>query len=342
MQEHEFFIRKCIDLARKGNGLVSPNPMVGSVIVYKGNIIGSGYHQKFGCNHAEVNAISSVKDKKLLKESTLYVNLEPCSHFGKTPPCADLIIKSRIPKVVVGSKDSFSLVCGKGIENMKKGGVKVILGVLEKECRELNKRFFISQEKKRPYVILKWAESSDGFIAPDFQPESFWMTSKESKLLVHKWRSQEDGIIIGRKTAELDNPRLTTRLVEGKNPVRIIIDSKLKLNIKLNIFNDDAKTIILNKQKEESVGSNNYIKIESNSSIIDILETLNKEDINSIIVEGGTTTIQHFINSNLWDEARIFITHHELCQGRKSPSIDKKNWNEKKIGTDSLITLQND
>ena len=209
------------------------------------------YHEKYGKAHAEVNAINSVKDKSLLKKSTLYVNLEPCAHFGKTPPCTNLIIESEIPKVVIGCIDSYSEVSGKGIEKMQNTGIEVIVGVLEKESRELNKRFFTFHEKKRPYIILKWAESKDGFIAPKNQNKPFWMTSSESKKLVHKWRAEEEAILIGRITAKKDNPSLTVIEVAGSNPIRIIIDKNLTLSGDLNLFNSEAKTIIFNTIKSE-------------------------------------------------------------------------------------------
>ena len=217
-------MKKCLELAKKGMGYVSPNPMVGCVVVFNDQIIGEGYHQEYGTSHAEVNAIENVKDKSLLKKSTLYVNLEPCAHFGKTPPCTNLIIESEIPKVVIGCIDSYSEVSGKGIEKMQNTGIEVIEGILEKESRELNKRFFTFHEKKRPYVILKWAESKDGFMGPLNQNKPFWMTSSESKKLVHKWRAEEEAILVGRITAKKDNPSLTVREVAGSNPVRIIIE----------------------------------------------------------------------------------------------------------------------
>ena len=266
MQNEEFFMQRCIELASKAMGCASPNPMVGSVIVYNNKIIGEGYHEKYGSHHAEVNAINSVKDKSLLSKSTLYVNLEPCAHFGKTPPCSDLIIQNKIPEVVIGCVDTFSEVSGKGIERMRSVGIDVKVGVLENESRELNKRFFTFHEKKRPYIILKWAESKDGFIAPKNQTKPFWMTSSESKKLAHKWRAEEDAILIGRITAEKDNPSLTVREVEGSNPIRIVIDKDLKLSADFNLFNNDAKTIIFNQLKSEENNSNNYIKINFTSS----------------------------------------------------------------------------
>jgi diaminohydroxyphosphoribosylaminopyrimidine deaminase/5-amino-6-(5-phosphoribosylamino)uracil reductase len=342
MQNEEFFMQRCINLAQKGKGRVAPNPMVGSIIVYNGKVIGEGYHERFGSHHAEVNAINSVKDKSFLSECTLYVNLEPCSHFGKTPPCSDLIIKYKIPKVVIGSIDTYSEVSGTGIEKMRKAGIDVKVKVMNNESRELNKRFFTFHEKKRPYIIFKWAESKDGFIAPNNQTEPFWMTSKESKKLVHKWRSEEDAILIGRITAEKDNPSLTVREIKGDNPIRIVIDKDLKLSANLNLFNSESETIIVNAMKSENQSNNSYTKIEFNNFINNTLKELHKQKIQSIIIEGGTTTIQSFINKDIWDEARIFTTNKEINNGIKAPRINGKILSETKIDTDSLKIIVND
>jgi len=279
VKNHEFFLKKCLDLARKSFPKNIPNPMVGSVIVYKDEIIGKGYHEKYGSHHAEVNAINNVKDKSLLSQSTIYVNLEPCSHFGKTPPCSDLIIKHKIPKVVVGCVDTSSEVSGKGIQRMRNAGIEVVTGVLNKESRDLNKRFFTFQEKKRPYIILKWAESEDGFIAPLDQKEPLWMTSEESKKLVHKWRAEENSILVGRITAEKDNPSLTVREGEGRNPTRIVIDKNLKLSEHLNLFNCESDTIIFNEITSNKTSNNNYIKINFNKLINNILKVLYQQKI---------------------------------------------------------------
>ena len=342
MQNEEFFLNKCIEIARLGIGNVSPNPMVGSVIVYKGEVIGEGYHEKYGSHHAEVNAINSVEDKSLLSKSTLYVNLEPCSHFGKTPPCSDFIIKHKIPKVVIGCMDTYSEVDGTGIKKMRNAGIDVKIGIIEKESKDLNKRFFTFHEKKRPYIILKWAESKDGFIAPENQTEPFWMTSSKSKILAHKWRSEEDAILIGRITAEKDNPSLTVREVAGVNPIRLVIDKDLKLSKNLNLFNSESKTIIFNKIKSDNTSDNKYIKINFKNLINNILIELYKQKIQSVIIEGGTTTLQSFIDENTWDEARIFTTNIKLVNGVKSPSIKGKNSSEIQIDTDYLKIIVND
>ncbi len=335
-------MKRCIELANKAMGYASPNPMVGSVIVYEGKIIGEGYHENYGKSHAEVNAIASVKDKSLLPKSTLYVNLEPCAHFGKTPPCSNLIIEHKISKVVIGCIDSFSEVAGKGIVKMENAGIEVIVGVLEKESRALNKRFFTFHEKERPYIILKWAESKDGFIAPKNQTAPFWMTSSESKKLVHQWRAEEDAILVGRITAKKDNPSLTVREVEGQNPVRIVIDKDLKLSDELNLFDSDSKTIVFNAIKTEEIDSNYFIKITLNNLIENILSELYKQNIQSIIIEGGRKTLQSFIDENMWDEARIFTANKELTDGVKSPNIKGEIIEETEVGGDSLEVIIND
>ena len=334
-------MNRCLDLASKGLENVSPNPLVGSVIVYENKIIGEGYHMEYGKEHAEVNAITSVKDKSLLPKSTLYVNLEPCAHFGKTPPCSNLIIEHKIQKVVIGCVDTFSEVSGKGIIKMEKAGIEVSIGVLENECRELNTRFFTFHEKKRPYIILKWAESKDSFIAPNNQTAPFWMTSNDSKKLVHKWRSEEDAILVGRITAEKDNPSLTVREVIGKNPIRIVIDKDLKLSKKLNLFNNEARTIIFNALKTKEINLNYYIKIDFNNLIKCILQELYKQKIQSLIIEGGAKTLQSFIDKKLWDESRIFIANKTIVEGIKSPNIDGEIIIKEDVGEDVLAILFN-
>ena len=321
MKTHEHFIEKCISLARKGALDVSPNPMVGCVIVNDGEIIGEGYHKEYGKNHAEVNAINSVKDKSILKNSILYVNLEPCCHHGKTPPCTDLIIKYNIPKVVIGCVDTFSKVSGQGIKKLKDNSIDVIYGVLEKDCIELNKRFFCYHIKKRPYIILKWAKSKDNFIAPINQEKPFWMTCEKSKKLVHSWRAEEDAILVGRKTVEADNPSLTVRMIEGKNPLRIVIDKELKLNEKSNVFDDQAETIVFNNIKSTIVDKTTYLKADFNNLNQDILNQLYNRDILSVIIEGGAITINSFIEKNLYDEIRVFTTDKILKKGINSPEL---------------------
>ena len=335
-------MQKCLELACKGIGNVSPNPMVGCVIVYNNKIIGQGYHKQYGFAHAEVNAINNVQDKNLLSKSTLYVNLEPCSHYGKTPPCANFIIKNKIQKVIVGCLDTFSKVAGKGIQKMRDAGIEVLVGVLNKESRELNKRFFTFHEKKRPYIILKWAESKDGFIAPIQHEKPFWMTCMKSKILTHHWRAEEDGVLIGRITAEKDNPLLTVREIKGNNPTRIVIDKNLKLSQSLNIFDLNAETIIFNELKSIRKHTNTYMKIDFQNLIDNMLNQLHKRNMHSVIVEGGAKVLQSFIASNLWDEARVFIANCKLESGIKSPKIKGKILSKLKIDVDYLKMIVND
>ena len=322
----------CIDLALKGFPLAFPNPMVGCVIVHNDSIIGQGYHKQCGSHHAEVNAIASIENKELLEQSTLYVSLEPCAHFGKTPPCADLIVKSKIPRVVIGSLDTFSKVNGKGIQLLKEAGIDVVTNILEKECRAINNRFFTFHEKKRPYVILKWAQTSDGYIAPLNQKEPLWISSPESKKLVHQWRSQEQAILVGRKTAEHDNPLLTTREVEGKNPIRIVLDRELSLIKDLLIFNDDAPTLVVN----DKLSSENHIKVDFDNLAPSLLKELHSRNIQSIIIEGGAQTLNTFIEAKVWDEARVFTSKKKLEKGIQSPLIQSVINHSEIIGNDKL------
>lgn len=296
---------RCLQLAKLGAGKVAPNPMVGAVLVYKDKIIGEGYHQKYGEAHAEVNCINAVNeaDRGLIEKSTLYVSLEPCSHFGKTPPCSDLIIQNKIPKVVIGCQDIYKEVYGKGILKLQNAGVEVITGILEKECIELNKRFFTFHQKFRPYIILKWAQSLDGIIGNKGQ--RMLISNDYSNRLVHKWRSEEAGILIGTNTTLHDNPFLTVRLWEGKNPVRIVIDKKLVLPTSLHIFNEEAKTIVYNASKNSIEENLVFIKFENENFIDEIVQSLFEMNIQSVMIEGGAKTLQSFINSGLWDEARV-------------------------------------
>lgn len=334
-------MQRCIELAEKGLGNTYPNPLVGCVIVKNDEIIAEGWHKKAGAAHAEVDAIQKVIDKSILEECTLFVNLEPCNHFGKTPPCVNLIIDMRIPNVVIGCQDSNEKVSGKGIKKLIESGCNVITGVLEKECQTMNQRFFTYHEKKRPYIILKWAESKDGYIAPKNQIEPFWMTSSESKKLVHKWRAEETAILVGRVTAEKDNPCLTVREVEGENPIRIVIDKNLKLSTDLNLFNNNSKTIVFNAIKSGKNDTNNFIRIDFNILINNILSELYKLNIQSIIIEGGSKTLQSFIDENMWDEARIFTANKTLVEGVKAPTIEGGIISEEDIGGDQLKLMSN-
>jgi len=331
---HEKYIKRCITIAKNGLGTTRPNPMVGSVIVHKGKIIGEGFTSMYGGNHAEVNAINSVKDKSDLNEATLYVTLEPCSHFGKTPPCSDLIVRNSIPKVVIGCMDTNKSVAGKGIEKLISSGIDVTVGVLEDECKKLHKRFFTFHNKKRPYIILKWAETSDDFIAPkiknDLKP--VWISNKYSRQIVHKWRAEEQAILVGGATVLNDNPSLTVRNWTGINPIRIVIDNKGNLPNNKNVFNKEAKTILI---------SNKQINFSMNPAE-QICNELFKEGITSVIIEGGSKTLLLFLNENLWDEARVFVGKHLLKKGTKAPAINGKSYSEIKIKDDILKIYTND
>lgn len=339
-------MNRCLQLATNGFGNAAPNPMVGCVIVYKNQIIGEGFHQKYGEAHAEVNAINSVKNKEMLKESTLFVNLEPCAHYGKTPPCADLIVKYNIPRVVIGTIDPFAKVAGKGIDILKKAGCDLTVGVLEDECNELNKRFFHFHKTKIPYIILKWAQTNDGFIDKerdaDCEAKPNWITNENTRLLVHKWRSEESAIMIGTTTAKNDNPSLNVRDWSGKNPLRIVIDQELSLPKILNIFNQCSNTIIFNNKQNKLVNNLEFIKIDFSRNIIpQILETLHVKNIQSIIIEGGSMLLQSFIDIGCWNEARYFIGESLFKSGVKAPSIAGEFYSQEQIGPDKLIILKN-
>jgi diaminohydroxyphosphoribosylaminopyrimidine deaminase/5-amino-6-(5-phosphoribosylamino)uracil reductase len=338
-------MQRCIDLAKNGLGTTYPNPLVGSVIVYKDRIIGEGWHKKSGEPHAEVLAVNSVADKSLLKESTIYVNLEPCSHFGKTPPCADMIVQHGIPNVVIGTVDPNAVVSGNGIAKLKAAGIHVTVGILEKECAGLNKRFFTFHRKKRPFVILKWAESADGFIAPKEKGkrEPVWITSPGSRQLVHKWRSEEQAILIGTQTAIDDNPKLDVRDWTGINPIRIIIDRIGKIPLGSHIFDNQIKTIVISG-KTFSTDKENVIfeVIDFGQNVIpQIMDVLYKHKILSVIIEGGRQTLQAFIDENLWDEARVFRSSIHLDEGTKAPVLSHKIAESHAITSDELLIFRN-
>ncbi|RYY31233.1 MAG: bifunctional diaminohydroxyphosphoribosylaminopyrimidine deaminase/5-amino-6-(5-phosphoribosylamino)uracil reductase RibD [Sphingobacteriaceae bacterium] len=327
MPPHEIYMQRCLQLADIGAGNVSPNPMVGSVIVHNGKIIGEGYHRKYGEAHAEVNAINAVIAKypnhaELLAQSTIYVSLEPCAHYGKTPPCADLIIKHHIPQVVVGCRDPFAQVDGKGIEKLIEAGAEVVVGVLETECRALNKRFFTRVQKHRPYIILKWAQTQDGFFAPADKCQ-YWITGTEARKLVHKWRSEEDAILVGKNTVAIDNPQLNTRYWQGKSPKRIIIDRRLELSDTLHVFDKSIETLVFNAIKTDIDDNIKYIALEDFDRFVPqyIMYQLYMQDIQSVIIEGGVHTLNSFIEAGLWDEARIFTGSGDLLAGIKAPEI---------------------
>ncbi len=345
MHTDEKFMQKCLDLAKQGKGYVAPNPMVGSVVVHNGKIIGEGFHQNYGKAHAEVNAINAVEDKSLLSQSTIYINLEPCAHFGKTPPCADLIVKSKIPRVVIGCIDTYSEVAGKGIKRMMEAGIDVKVGVLDQESFTLNKRFFTYHTKKRPYVILKWAESSDGFMDIDRRNNEkgvFWITQPETKTLVHQWRHEEAGILVGKNTVRVDNPSLTCRAYEGNSPTRFVIDQKMQLDYgAFNIGNRKVPTYVLTEKEVISKGNLQFIN-PKNFSISAILESIYSVDIQSIIIEGGKTTLTHFIDSGEWDEARILIGENIISDGLTAPDVEGKTVREFEFGKDLVKIIEND
>lgn len=337
-------------MGKKGLGTSAPNPMVGCVIVHHGKIIGEGFTSPYGGPHAEVNAINSVENKSLLPEATLYVTLEPCSHYGKTPPCADLIIKHNIPEVVIGIKDPHDKVAGKGIEKLEAAGCKVTVGVLEKECRDHLKRFLTFQEKKRPYIILKWAETADGFIAPDpslrkSAPEPFWITNPYSKQLVHQWRSQEQAILVGTNTVLEDNPKLNTRDWAGKNPIRVVLDKDLMIGSPFHVMDRSIKTLILTQIEDTSkyIEGINYEVIDFSRPVAkQICEVLHKHSITSVLVEGGSQTLQTFIDEGLWNEARIFKALKNFTKGIAAPHIQGKLLSEQSILSDTLCICVND
>ena len=337
---HKTYIKRCIELAKKATGNTYPNPLVGSVIVHDGKIIGEGYHKKAGEPHAEINAINSVKNPELLPESTIYVSLEPCSHFGKTPPCALKLKEIGFKKVLIGSMDTHEKVNGKGKHIIEEAGIEVISGVLEKECRELNKRFFTFHEKKRPYIILKWAQSADGFMDKDFKP--FPVSNALVNQFTHQMRADEHAILIGTQTALNDNPSLTVRNVSGKNPVRILIDFDLKVPSYFKIYNNEAQTLVFNSIKEEEIENVKFIKIEKENFFNDLMKKLYEKQIQSIIVEGGSYTLQQFINQNLWDEAIIIKnTNLSLEKGTKSPALNSQYFKTKNFKDNTIYFYRN-
>jgi diaminohydroxyphosphoribosylaminopyrimidine deaminase / 5-amino-6-(5-phosphoribosylamino)uracil reductase len=332
LTQNELYMHRCIQLAKLGAGNVAPNPMVGAVLVYENKIIGEGYHKQFGEAHAEVNCIASVKEenKHLIKGSALYVSLEPCSHYGKTPPCSNLIIRQEIPKVFIGSKDPFKEVDGRGIQKLESAGVEVVTGILEKECTELNKRFFAFHTKQRPYLVLKWAQSADNKIS-GFHSKSLKISNEFTNKIVHKWRSEEAGILVGTNTINADDPLLTTRLWSGKNPVRLAVDKNLRLSQTHKVFNNDAPTIIFNFRKHsvdaEARLKNQvyYYKLELEKELTEqICDACYKLNLQSILVEGGAKLLQSFIDNHLYDEVRIITnTEMQIGNGLSAPIANK-------------------
>ena len=340
--KHEKYIKRCLELAALGQGTTSPNPMVGSVIVLDDKIIGEGFHHKAGESHAEVNAINSVTNHELLKHATIYVSLEPCSHFGKTPPCANLIIEKRIPKVVIATIDSNAVVCGNGISKLKQAGIEVITGVLEREANQLNKFFNTFHKKKRPYIILKWAETKDGFIdtiRKDSIKPSLKISNNVSSRWVHKLRSEVDAILIGKNTTLLDDPTLTTRKWNGKNPLRVVIDKDLALPKNLKLFTDGLPTLVMNSIDSSTDGCIENIKIEG-EFIEGILSALHKKNIQSVLIEGGAHTLQQFIDTNLWDKVHVIKSEMSISKGVKAPIMSSKTFTIVGIGNDQIFTYE--
>lgn len=341
---------RCIEIAQNGLGSAAPNPAVGAVIVHDEKIIGEGFTSPYGGPHAEVNAIQSVTNVSLLKEATLYVTLEPCSHFGKTPPCADLIIKHKIPKVVIGLLDPHEKVAGKGIQKLKDTGCEVVTGVLEAACREHHKRFLSFHEKKRPYIILKWAETLDGFIAPlkterNLDPQPYWITNSYARQMVHQWRAEEMGILVGTNTVLEDNPKLDVRHWEGKNPLRIVLDRDLRISADSNVLDVNTSTLVLteNENKSKYIDGVAYVIIDFSKDLAQqVCSILYQQNITSVLIEGGSQTLQTFIDQDSWDEARVFIGNTSFEEGIEAPKFSGRLSHTQKISTDILKTYHYD
>lgn len=319
-------MRRCLQLAQTGIGHVAPNPMVGALLVHNGKIIAEGYHTHYGGPHAEVNAINKVTDPEILAQSTLYVSLEPCSHFGKTPPCSNLIIDKGIKNVVVGCADPNPKVAGQGIERLRNAGVTVTTGVLENEARAINRRFITYHTQHRPYIILKWAQTLDGFIDRERTgnelPGPVTVSSLPSHRLVHLWRSHEQAILVGKNTVLNDNPALTVRLVDGKNPIRVVLDTNASLNGDFKIFDQSAPTLVINRKKAETQAQNEWVAIKDKEHMLEaLMSRLHQRQITSILIEGGAETLNSFITEGLWDEARIFTAPVKFNKGVKAPVL---------------------
>lgn len=336
----EQYMARCIQIAQNGLGSTYPNPFVGSIIVHSNTIIGEGYTSVYGGPHAEVNAVNSVKNQSLLKDATLYVTLEPCSHYGKTPPCCDMVIAKNFKRVVIGTLDPFAEVNGQGYLRLLENGIDVTLGVLEEECKELNRRFFTFHQEKRPYIILKWAQTQDGYMGHDDVQK--WITNKYSRQLVHEWRTEEQAILVGKKTALVDNPQLNTRYWEGKNPLRLSIDKFLAIPRNFHLYDQSVPTVIFNAIEDSEVENLKLVKIDFDANIIPpILDYLYHSNIQSLIVEGGSDTIQKFVDMNLWDEARILSSNTFWNEGILAPIVRGKRVSQQKIMNDHLTVIRN-
>ncbi len=340
--DDQLYMSRCLQLAAHGRGKVAPNPLVGAVLVHDGRLIGEGYHQRFGGPHAEVNCINSVakSDLPLIPASTLYVNLEPCSHFGKTPPCADLIITRKIPEVVIGITDPFSEVNGRGIKKLNDAGITVRSGVMEKACMELNRPFLYAHQYRRPYVILKWAQSSDGFIAGSTK-ERIRITNERTNRIVHKWRGEIMSIMVGRNTVQTDDPELTTRYWPGEHPIRIVVDPGGNIHPSSKVLDQQSKTIVFGKPASLQSSNVEFIDLEASDGVNQILSCLYEKNIQSIMVEGGRILLQSFIDQGLWDEARV-ITNEQLFigEGVRAPVLTAATeFAGEKTGSDHIMTF---
>jgi diaminohydroxyphosphoribosylaminopyrimidine deaminase/5-amino-6-(5-phosphoribosylamino)uracil reductase len=340
MTSNELLMRRAMELALNGAGSVSPNPLVGCVIVKDDVIIGEGWHKHYGDPHAEVNAVRAVGDPAKLRGSTVVVNLEPCSHHGKTPPCTDLLIEQKVGKVIIANIDSNPLVAGKGIARLRSAGIEVVTGVLEEEGRDLNRRFFTMIEKKRPYIILKWAQTANGFIA-GAKNDPRWISNTVSRQLVHKWRSEEDSVLVGYRTALADNPRLNVRDWTGRDPLRLIIDRDLTLPRALHVFDRKQKTIIYNNVRDEESENLLLVRVSTADFIGQIVSDLQERKIQSLILEGGQATLNSFIQSGLWDEARVFESTAEFDSGLNSPKFQGRLLSKTMLSGDTLNVFQN-
>jgi diaminohydroxyphosphoribosylaminopyrimidine deaminase/5-amino-6-(5-phosphoribosylamino)uracil reductase len=337
---HERFMQRALQLAALGGRDVMPNPMVGAVVVVDEQIIAEGYHRRCGGPHAEVFAIESIANGPLLERATLYVSLEPCSHFGKTPPCADLIVRSKIPTVVVGSRDPFPEVSGRGIQKLRDAGITVIEDVCRDECIMLNRRFMLAHHEKRPYVVLKWAQTADGYIART-DGTSKWISSDASRTTTHQWRSKEMAVLVGTNTARIDNPELTVRHVTGENPLRVVLDRALSLPKSLFLFDDSAETIVLNAATNERKGRTLYKTFNQKNPLTQaLLDALYEESVVSVIVEGGSKLLSSFIEAELWDEARIFVSPTIFTEGVAAPQLKIAPYQTNTSGVDKLLLLQ--
>lgn len=342
MPNHELYMQRCLDLAELGQGTVSPNPMVGALLVYNDEIIGEGWHRKYGEAHAEPNAIADVFNRHvnaadLLKESTLYVTLEPCSHHGKTPPCADLLIKHRVKRVVIACRDPFEQVNGRGTAKLRAAGIEVIEGVLEEKAKFINRRFFTRVQQQRPYVILKWAETANGYFAPKDHSQR-WITGFAAQVLNHRWRSEEDAVLVGANTASIDNPQLNVRHWFGRNPKRVVIDKDLSLSPELHLFDQQEETLVFNAVKTDWQGNLKFIALEHFDWYLpqNILYQLHLMDVQSLVVEGGVKTLKLFIEAGLWDEARVFQGQAYWKDGLEAPRLALTPSSTEGVGSDLL------